>query len=76
MTRITMLAVLLLAGCGDGLFEPPLWDKAPTKYQCSTEEIERVHHESKWCSDNSGYLNTYCYGAAIMRICKQIKETK
>jgi hypothetical protein len=68
------LAALLLAGCGDGIqIGPPhqAWEDAPTTYKCTDPESYKVARETKVCAE-TGFFDTYCYGAAIMRNCTKI----
>jgi hypothetical protein len=61
-----LLSLLLCACEGAG------WSSAPMRYTCKTEQMAKVERESEWCSINTDYLSTYCYGAAIMRNCKSM----
>ena len=71
--RILLIAiVLLLAACE--LPEEPAWSNAPKTHVCTVDEMTRVQKEAKWCNDNTDYLSTFCYGAAITRICKPNKH--
>ena len=45
------------------------WEIAPRVYKCSKEQMDKVEHESKFCDDNTTYVQTYCYGTAIIRNC-------
>lgn len=47
------------------------WQQAPKIYRCTENQIKRVHFETKWCNDNTDYINTYCYGMAFIRNCKK-----
>lgn len=67
MRTIVLIGALLLGGCEDAL--APSWDSAPYRYTCTPEEQARVQTETAWCSKNTSYLSTYCYGAATMRLC-------
>lgn len=57
----------LLAGCNSAD-----WRDAPYRHECTEDEIRRVHEETLFCAENTGYLNSYCYGSAIVRNCDQI----
>ena len=66
-----LFIVLLLAGC-DSNTKPPEkadWQQAPTAYQCTDVQILRVHTQAEWCTKNTSYYSTYCYGTAFIRNC-------
>lgn len=70
--RLALLAVLMLAGCDVPKFvDPPPrpYQTAPEDYTCTVEEMQRVESEAKWCTDNTSFFSSYCYGTAIMRAC-------
>lgn len=64
--------VILLTGCSRN----PEWMTAPEERVCSVDQMGRVQAEAKWCSDNTQYLTTFCYGSAISRICDTRGEAK
>jgi len=64
------IVLLILSGCD---FKQLEWQAAPFRYFCSVEQSAKVQREAAWCSDNTSYLNTYCYGAAIMRNCSKLE---
>jgi hypothetical protein len=68
MRTTVLIGALLLAGC-DSASLLTGWERAPYTYTCTVEEQGRVQVESAWCTKNTSYLSTYCYGAATMRIC-------
>jgi len=45
---------------------------APQRYSCTVEQMARVEHETSWCSENTDYFKSWCYGSAIMRNCSQL----
>lgn len=50
------------------------WKKAPTEYNCTEEQMDKVQKETIFCNEKTGYVKTYCYGTAIMRNCKPINS--
>lgn len=62
-----MLAAFIVAGC-DVVPEFD-WQAAPRTHTCTSEQMVKVERESAWCKANTGYYDTYCYGAAILRNC-------
>jgi hypothetical protein len=64
MRTLVLLATLSLIGC-----ESNDWELAPRAYSCTPEQMGRVQTETLWCTKNGGYIESYCYGAAIMRLC-------
>lgn len=75
-----IIIILLIAFISCDNVEPdiePDWRIAPTTYKCIQEQMTKVEHESKWCSENTDYADEYCYGSAIIRNCtKQEIKTK
>lgn len=65
------LAMVFLAGC-----QQPDWRSAPNTYKCTIDEIKRVQDEADWCNENTSFRSSYCYGAAIVRICNPIGESE
>jgi len=78
MKKFLLVASLLaLTACteeGYVISPQPDYELAPRQYTCTAPEAARVHHESKFCNDNTSFFSSYCYGTAIMRICT--KKTK
>lgn len=74
------LLVLLVSGCyqDDGttkkiVIDPPAdWQTAPKEYKCTVEQMDRVQKETQWCSDNTSYFKSYCYGSAFIRNCTKM----
>ena len=64
-----IIIFLLFVGCGANDYIRPEWMNAPTIYKCTKIQMENVQQETKWCNENTGYLSSYCYGAAIIRNC-------
>lgn len=52
------------------------WQKALVLHTCTDEQMVKATNESSWCSDNTTYLSTYCYGAAIIRNCTPMDEVR
>lgn len=48
-----------------------IWIHAPKDYRCSEQAMERVEKETTFCKQNTGHSGRYCYGNAIIRICKK-----
>lgn len=72
MNRYFYLLVIfagLLTGCEEAPSARAMWQTAPETHECASEQMIKVQSESKWCSENTTYLSTYCYGAAILRNC-------
>ena len=67
MRCLSILCAILVVGC-----VPPKqdWETSPRTHTCTREETARVEHDTTFCSAESGYSKSYCYGAAILRICK------
>lgn len=66
MKKLWLIVLLtFISACSTGY----TWSNAPLDHDCTVEQMQRVEKETKWCSENTDYLKTYCYGAAIMRIC-------
>ncbi len=63
-----IILLLLLSGCGS-LYDPYTSDEALKTHSCTKEEFERVKNETLFCRNNSGYLGSYCFGTAIIRVC-------
>lgn len=61
-----VIAVVVLAGCED----PSSWRYAPQNRACTAEQMQKAQAEALWCKTNTDFLDTYCYGAAIMRNCE------
>lgn len=64
---ICIISPCFLSACND--YESQAWQKAPEEYTCTTEQMGKAQAEAKWCKGNTGYLDTYCYGTAIIRNC-------
>jgi len=47
------------------------WQSAADNHICTTEEMERVEQETKFCSKNASFPGSYCYGTAIIRNCEE-----
>jgi hypothetical protein len=70
MKLLPLLIALALTGCDvKQITARNAWDTAPLDYVCTEVEMIRVEREAKWCRENTSYLGTYCYGAAMMRTC-------
>ena len=68
MRRAALLSTLLLTGCpGPAGYESP--DLALRTHVCTPEEMQRVEKETLFCQEKTSYLSTYCYSAAIQRVC-------
>lgn len=61
--------MVVLSGCGASIDSD--WNRAAETHICSTEQMARVEKEMQFCSKNTNYLSTYCYGSAILRICER-----
>ena len=71
--RPLVLLVVLLAGCD--VSNPNLgWKTAPQTHACTIEQHTKVESEAAFCKAQSGYISTYCYGAAIMRNCTKMQQ--
>ena len=69
-----LVAIAVLAGCDNaGIAD---WQLAPKQRSCTEQEMERVERETTWCNENTGYISSYCYGAAILRNCPVVAEIK
>lgn len=77
-TIIVMFVMFLLSGCGeqpkDGAEYSQIM-RAPQEHVCTVAEMQRVQTETNFCKQETGYLNSYCYSAAIIRNCNKIKAT-
>lgn len=71
MKAAIIIACMLMAACSR---EAKEWSVAPETYKCTEEQMTRVQSETKWCSENTSYRESYCYGAAILRICEPPEE--
>ena len=49
-------------------------EEHPKDYVCSMAQYERVMIETDFCSDNTGYLSSYCYVAAMKNNCNKAGE--
>lgn len=75
---IAVIAICSLTACSKPTERITLQAKNPvdtalTDYICTTDEMKRVESEALFCNKNTSYFTSYCYGSAIMRICK-VKE--
>lgn len=61
-----LAGVLFLQGCDISA----AWDRAPSTHECTEQEMARVEKESAWCIANTESYPRYCYGTAILRVCK------
>ena len=78
MRTLVIVVAVLVAACDSRPFQAQPqadWEKAPREYTCTTDQMQRVERETKWCDQNTSYLKTYCYGSAFIRNCTKI-ETK
>jgi len=73
----------VLVGCGGGTLNSegykastPEWQSAAEKYSCTTDQMNKVETEHKFCKENTSYFSSYCYGSAIMRNCKKKEDVK
>lgn len=71
---VVALITFLLPGCSG--YETEEWKLAPSQRQCTEQEMARVERETSWCSENAGYIRSYCYGTAILRNCSALVEPK
>ncbi len=76
MTKWLIACGFLLTGCDGGTIDKTGyhkvkedWQSAPLHYRCTIEQMDKVHKEAAWCSENTSYLRTYCYGSAFIRNC-------
>jgi hypothetical protein len=69
--KLLLLFVFVLVGCdiNTKIPEKADWEKAPIDYRCTDEQMTRVHAQAQWCSENTSYYRTYCYGTAFIRNC-------
>jgi hypothetical protein len=73
--RLILLLVVALAGCDSKTVETKAdWELAPREYRCTDEQMERVHKQAAWCSENTSYFRAYCYGTAFIRNCTKAQE--
>ena len=68
MKKIFVLC-LLLVGCDYKDLPRNEWEIAANTHTCSDVQMQKAQAESKWCSDNTTYFSSYCYGTAIIRNC-------
>ena len=50
------------------------WEKALVNYRCTVEEMARVNMETEACKTLTTFESSYCYGSAMIRICRQAEE--
>lgn len=68
MKMIVWVACLLfIGGCDVG---KPEWETALSTYKCAADQMAKAESEAHWCSANTGYTSTFCYGSAIIRNCE------
>lgn len=70
---VYVCSAMLLGACDSGVGRSE-WEMAPRVYQCTPEQQQRVERETKWCSDNTSYYTSYCYGTAFMRNCSKAQK--
>lgn len=49
---------------------------APKVHTCTDEQMVKVESETLFCSNETGYFASYCYGTAIMRNCTKNSTTE
>ena len=64
-------ACLLLAGCESQVLGQTTWQAATETHTCTVEQMDKVQREAEWCSTNTQYFSTYCYGTALIRNCTE-----
>ena len=76
MIRLFIACAFLLVGCDGGAIDKTGyhtakedWQTAPLLYTCTTAQMDKVHKETLWCSQNTSYLSSYCYGSSFIRNC-------
>jgi hypothetical protein len=72
MKAFLIISVLaLFSGCIN--FTHPT-ETAPFEYTWTPDQWEEIKKESEWCSENTEFSNSYCFGSAIMRHGTKIKS--
>lgn len=64
---LAVLVLCMLFGCVDQPATPV------SSYQCATPEMQKVEAETRFCTKEAGYRDTYCYESAISRNCQPKK---
>lgn len=75
-----LILVLFLFGCTDedriSFKDSVMDDSVVVRSRCTDEEYAKVEAQTKFCNDNTGYRNVFCYQAAFQRNCKREKDEK
>jgi len=72
MIRIIILFIMLFCvSCKVYDTLQPEWARAPQIYKCSEQEMKRVIIETEWCNKETDYNSQYCFGTALIRLCKK-----
>ena len=73
--RYLIILFLLTIGCNLDAPQPEEdWRLAPKTYTCTKEQMDKVEHESEWCDNNTTYVQSFCYGSAIIRNCTKMTK--
>lgn len=71
----TLSLSLLISGCLQKSMLDESWGKAVLTRECTPQEMNRVQSETLFCTTNTGWNGSFCYGSAIIRNCA-LKEKK
>lgn len=71
--KTALVACLLLAGCESQVLGQATWQAAIETHTCTVPQMDKVQSEAAWCTANTQYYSTYCYGTAIIRNCEARK---
>jgi len=85
MKYLIIIAALLMTACVDRKDtntievsgKQPSWQNAATEYKCTSDQMNKVEIEHKFCKENTSFFSSYCYNSAIVRNCvKIVGDTK
>ena len=68
------LLFICLSACSAEISTVERAARSISDFTCTEGEAKRVHAESGFCAKHTGYMSSFCYEAAIKRICTA-KET-
>lgn len=67
-TALAILVLCMVLGC-----DAAGPDVAATRYQCTSPEMQKAEVETRFCSKEGGFIQSFCYTAAIARNCQPRK---